>query len=84
VFSSSFDPAGSDDLLAGEELDELLRAVALVVTLTPSPFGGRPAKSSTWLVALARPTVDGSTPRSASDLVSTGFFLAAMIPLKEG
>jgi hypothetical protein len=32
----------------------------------------------------ARPTCEASTPRSASDQVSTGFFFAAMIPLNDG
>ena len=37
-----------------------------------------------YLVAPAAPTSPASTPRSASDSVCTGFFLAAMMPLKDG
>ena len=36
------------------------------------------------LSALARPTSAASTPASASAIVATGFFFAAMIPLNEG
>ena len=37
-----------------------------------------------YLVAPSKPTSVGATPRSARDNVRTGFFLAAMMPLKEG
>ncbi len=36
------------------------------------------------LAQLVQQTSPASTPRSASDHVSSGFFLAAMIPLNEG
>ena len=46
--------------------------------------GGRLANSTTADVAPARPTSSAGTPRSASDRVCTGFFLAAMMPLNDG
>ena len=39
--------------------------------------GALVTEMTSWLVV-------GSRPRSASDLASTGFFLASMIPLKVG
>src|SRR5699024_197458 len=54
------------------------------VTMVPCSRGGRLLVASTWVQALARPTWPASTPRSARAHSSTGFFFAAMIPLKEG
>ena len=69
----------------GEELGELDAAVALVgddrAGLLGRPRGeARPPRSRTP----PSPTSSASTPRSASVSVSTGFFLAAMIPLNDG
>ena len=44
------------------------------VTTTPAAFGGRAAKSATWLQAAAAPTRAGYRPASPTDKVSTGFF----------
>ena len=46
--------------------------------------GGRLANSTTAEVAPAKPTSSGLTPRSARERLCTGFFLAAMMPLKDG
>ena len=46
--------------------------------------GGFGAASSTVDHALARPMSPASKPRSAAVTVFTGFFLAAMMPLKDG
>ena len=54
------------------------------VTIVPCSRGGRLVVASTAVAALARPTWPASTPRSERLHSSTGFFLAAMIPLKEG
>jgi len=54
------------------------------VTISPAVRGGRAVVSSTSVHAADRPTWSASTPRSPSDHVSIGFFLAAMIPLKDG
>src|SRR5690606_15779775 len=54
------------------------------LTISPAVRGGRAAVSSTAVQAAARPTWPASTPRSLSDRVSSGFFLAAMMPLKDG
>src|SRR5690606_20493353 len=54
------------------------------VTISPLARGGASAKSTTSVAAFARPTCEASMPASARPSVSTGFFLAAMIPLKEG
>ena len=54
------------------------------VTIVPLAFGGRAAASSTTDHAAARPTSLAATPRPARSRVSTGFFLAAMMPLKDG
>src|SRR5205814_7784410 len=53
-------------------------------TLLPPCRGGRLPCSTTTLDAPVRPTSPGAMPRSASVRVSTGFFLAAMMPLNEG
>src|SRR5680860_47814 len=54
------------------------------VTTSPCVRGGRASVDSTVVHAADRPTFSASTPRSASDQVSTGFFFAAMIPLNDG
>ena len=50
------------------------------VTISPALRGGRGSVFSTVDQAADRPTFSASTPRSLSDQVYTGFFLAAMIP----
>jgi len=76
--------AGSDELLGGQELGEPGAAVALVGEIWPCWRGGRLVNDSTFVHAASSPTCEVSTPRSDSDHVSTGFFFAAMMPLKEG
>src|SRR5512144_528669 len=51
---------------------------------SPDPRGGFGAALRTTLAAPAAPTRAGSTPRSASVQVVTGFFLPAMIDLNDG
>jgi hypothetical protein len=60
--------------------------VVMVVLLLPGGAvrGGRGTASSTSVSEPARPTSPASRPRSATDHVCTGFFLAAMIALKLG
>ena len=52
--------------------------------MVPAWRGGRAAKLTTSVAAAPRPTSAGSIPASAMLSFSTGFFLAAMIPLKDG
>src|SRR6201996_4248454 len=54
------------------------------LTIVPAARGGRSAKSTTSVAALARPTSAVSMPASAADITCSGFFLAAMIPLNDG
>ncbi len=74
----------SDELLAGEELRELLAALALVLTIVPAVRAGRSTAESTLVQAPSRPTASASMSRSSRSRDSTGFFLAAMMPLKDG
>src|SRR6478672_4655132 len=54
------------------------------VTFSPAVFGGLGVDTMTLEPALATPTSSASTPISASVNVVTSFFLAAMMPLKDG
>src|SRR6476469_8283099 len=54
------------------------------VTFSPAVFGGFGVDEMTFVPALATPTSSPSTPISASVRVVTSFFLAAMMPLKDG
>src|SRR6202044_1317289 len=54
------------------------------LTTVPAARGGRSAKSTTSVAALARTPRLGSIPASAQDSTCSGFFLAAMIPLNDG
>src|ERR1700733_13313494 len=54
------------------------------VTFSPAVFGGLGVDVSTLEPAFSRPTSSLSTPISASVSLVTSFFLAAMMPLKEG
>ena len=76
--------ASSDDLELLEERHDLLVGVPLVDDLL-SGLGSSAGVTAviSWR-APAQPTWPASMPRSASVTWSTGLFLAAMIPLKEG
>src|SRR5690606_20152410 len=54
------------------------------VTISPAVRGGRGVVDRTLVQALSRPTSPASMPRSARLHCSTGFFLAAMMPLNDG
>src|SRR6266702_2595170 len=54
------------------------------LTTMPASRGGLCAKLTTSVAAAPRPTWAGSSPASATLSTSTGFFLAAMIPLNDG
>src|ERR1700712_4453476 len=53
-------------------------------TFSPADLVGRGAPDTTCVDAFANPNVEASRPRSAADRVDTGFFFAAMMPLKFG
>src|SRR5204862_4980170 len=54
------------------------------LTTVPAWRGGRWACSTTSVAAPPSPTRAGSMPASASDIICTGFFFAAMMPLNDG
>jgi hypothetical protein len=74
----------SDELLAARKSAALTPPSPSSLTTVPAWRGGRLAKLTTSVAAAPSPPGPGSMPASARLRVSTGFFLAAMIPLKDG
>jgi hypothetical protein len=67
-----------------QELDDLLRARAVVVDPLRLTTGRRVADRVDLGPEPASPARSASTPRSPSDTVACGFFFAPMIPFNDG